>query len=167
MLYTSSEANKTLRAKNDQIDQLITAANKSVVFSVVSADDPEDFRPKYDFLESEKQIATLMQQVRTIKHAINQFNSSTFIDELGMTIDELLVALPQWNKRLSFYEELLYRRPKALKNSYNGTPVYEYINYNLDDAKQAYDLMAERIADAQVILDRINNTIEFDIPIEL
>ncbi|MBO7732603.1 MAG: hypothetical protein J6S67_08625 [Methanobrevibacter sp.] len=166
MLFTSSEANKLLRNTQSQIDQLSSIADKSVVFTALATDNPDDFRPQYDFRKSENKISELMEKVRTIKHAINKFNSSTKIDELNMTIDELLVALPQWNKRLAFYEGLLYKQPKTCKSAYS-TPTYEYTNYSLEEVRMAYDNLSDLISTAQIKLDHLNNTVQFDIPVNI
>jgi hypothetical protein len=42
---------------------------------------------------------------------------------------------------------------------------YEYINYDLDEVKRDYDLVSDELSRAQIALDTINNSIEFELDI--
>ena len=47
----------------------------------------------------QEQLADIEQKIRKLKHTINVFNTMTVIPEFGITIDEMLVYLPQLNTR--------------------------------------------------------------------
>ena len=49
----------------------------------------------------QEQLADIEQKIRKLKHTINVFNTTTVIPEFGITIDEMLVYLPQLNTRES------------------------------------------------------------------
>lgn len=165
MVYTSSEANKLLRSIQNEIKTLTSLADKSAVFTIAQGDNPEDFRPEYNFAETEARIEQLNEKVRIIKHEINFFNANTRIEELNLTIDQVLVSLPQWNARLDVYKTYLNMLPRIVKQGYNTTE-YLYTNFNKEDVQKAYDELNTKINRAQILLDRINSQWGFNIPID-
>ena len=40
---------------------------------------------------------------------------------------------------------------------------YEYINYDLDEVKRDYDLISDELSRAQLALDTLNNSVEFEL----
>ncbi len=53
-------------------------------------------------------------KIRKLKHAINIFNATQTVDGFDMTIDELLVYIPQLTKRKSKLLEMKSRLPKGV-----------------------------------------------------
>ncbi len=100
-----------------------------------------------------------------IKHAINVFNVSTRVEEFDMTIDELLVYLPQLSARKEKLSLMRNRLPKSrVKDNYSKTIVeYEYVNYDLQEVRKDYEAVSDELNRAQLTLDSLNNSIEFDI----
>ena len=162
MLYTSSEANKLIRTLRTQEVSLRNGTSRVATYTVGLNE--EVVKPDYDFIETEKEIEEIQRKIRKIKHAINIFNLSTKVDGLNMSIDELLVALPQWTDKLGTYTRMKNRLAKTRK-SYNGNVEYECINYDLKEVEEAYNALSQKITDAQTKLDLINNTQRFEIDV--
>lgn len=85
-----------------------------------------------------------------------------------MTVDTVLVAMAQKNKRKTFLDYLRKQQPKMRKelqayNMRNTTPEYQYINYDLDQIKQEYEKVTAEIMDMQLALDKHNQTFEFEV----
>ena len=62
------------------------------------------------------------------------------------------------------------RLPKArveMRGYYgrNATPEYVYANYDVELAKQDYEILSRTIIDMQMALDQYNQTVQFDVDI--
>ena len=99
MKYTSSEANKLLRRLNEERDAVLVKEQKSSTFLAAMGEDPESVRPKYDYTVVQNMVAELDLKIRTVKHAINQFNLPQTVPGFDMTVDQMLVYIPQLTAR--------------------------------------------------------------------
>lgn len=95
MQYTSSKANKLLKKLNEEYTLLIVKENDLKTFRAAVGENVESVRPKYDYLSYKKQLETIEKQIINVKHAINIFNTTHIVKDFNMTIDELLVYIPQ------------------------------------------------------------------------
>ena len=104
-------------------------------------------------------------KVRKIKHALNVFNSTTVIDGFDMTIDEMLVFLPQATDRLRKLAVMLSTPAKSRAENTGRTAIieYEYLNYDLAKAQKDYDDLMDMKNRALTALDVVNNTVPFEI----
>ena len=98
MLYTSAEAAKLLRKLNEELEIVERHENQSSTFNAALGENPEDVRPEYNYEATQKEITELERKIRTVKHAINEFNLSYVVPEFNMTIDQLLIYIPQLTK---------------------------------------------------------------------
>jgi len=105
--------------------------------------------------------------IRIIKHAINQFNVSTVVEGFDMTIDEMLVYIPQLNRKKQKLQFMKSKMPKARSmNAFMKNIIdYEYVNYDLDAVKADFEAVSEELTKAQLALDKVNNSIEFEIEV--
>ena len=101
MNYTSAQANKLLKKLNDEYTALLDKETRSRDFRAAMGEDVESVRPVYDYAETQIRLAELEAKIRKLKHAINIFNATQTVDSFDMTIDELLVYIPQLTKRKS------------------------------------------------------------------
>lgn len=173
MLYTSSEANKLLKSYNKELAAYTNLAQKTAVFIAAVFEDKEAVRPVYDFKTVADRINWLQTRIRKIKHAINVFNTTTQVEidgEETLTVDEVLVLLPQLNSNLERLANMKNRLPMARKamgySSGNNQIEYEYTNYNIEDAVKAYHETELRITRIQLALDTINNFKKFEINLD-
>ena len=169
MLYTSAEANKLLREKNDYLKKLQGKEHQTSSFTVALGEDLESVRPEYSYSEMQAEMEKVMGEIRKIKHAINVFNSVTVIPEFGMTIDEMLVYIPQLNAQKGRLESLSSMLPKQRKEDYSyrsgNTNFVEYVyaNYDISLAEKDYKKVSRELSKAQTALDVVNSSVKFEI----
>ena len=76
MKYTSAEAGKLVKKLEDKVNDILSREEKAALFRVASGEDAESLRPEYDFNKTQDEIERLRGQIRTVKHAINVFNTT-------------------------------------------------------------------------------------------
>lgn len=167
MKLTSSMVAKMLRQLNDEMNTLRVREENTKSFVAALSEDPESVRPEYDYAETQKQITETDAKIRKLKHALNIFNTTTVIPEFNMTIDEMLVYLPQLSRRAAKLSVMKDELPKKRENSsysHSGSSIidYRYANYDIKQAADDYAAVSEELAKAQTALDYINSTAEFD-----
>lgn len=169
MKYTSSEANKLLKKLNDEKRMLLDSEGRSCVFNAALGEDVESVRPTYDYLEVCARLSELNAKIRKVKHTINVFNSTTLVDGFDMTIDEMLVYIPQLTDEKNRLYNLSSRLPKERRSvgGYGANTVidYTYANYDVAKAEADYIEVSDLLSKVQTALDVTNNscTMELDI----
>ena len=166
MKVTSAQAAKMLRSLTDELNCLQTFESKACTFVASVGEDPESVRPSYSFEETSEKKKELEEKIRKIKHALNVFNTTTTVPGFGMTVDEVLVYLPQLSAEVSRLDNLKSALPKERVESYGRTNVglidYRYANYDIKAAEREYRTAADTLAGLQLALDKVNNSIEFE-----
>ena len=166
MKMTSAQAAKQLRRLSDQLSTLAAKEKSTSTFLASVGEDEESLRPEYDYAASQKQQAELETRIRRLRHAINIFNTPTVIPGFGITIDEMLVFLPQLTDRVKKFSTMKDALPKVReeRNFMRGSSIidYRYANYDIRQAEADYQAAADELARAQTALDVVNNTVEFD-----
>jgi len=169
MKYTSAQAAKILRQLREEHQRLIAREAETSVFLAAVGEDPESLRPVYDYREVQEKLSDIEEKIRRIRHAINVFNLNTVVE--GMTIDELLVYLPQLNERRARLSAMAARLPRKRAESGMAGRFgaksqiidYEYANYDISAADRDFRLVTQEIARLQTALDKANSTLEIDI----
>ena len=121
---TSAQAAKELRKLNDQHDALLARENKSREFVAAIQEDVEKIRPEYDYAGIQDELDRMERRIRALKHAINTFNLFQEVPGFGMTIDQMLVYIPQLTarkKKLDYMRKKLPREKPKMK-ARNGIP---------------------------------------------
>lgn len=167
MKCTSAEAAKYLRKLNEDYAALISREDVRRDFLVSLGEDPESVRPPYDFRETQIALDEMEQKIRRVKHAINLFNTTHTVPGFDLTIDEMLVLIPQLTKRKNKLAEMKEKLPKTREQTYSKSNIvdYRYINYDSNEAASEYEKAAELLSRAQTALDTVNNTETLDIPV--
>lgn len=170
MKYTSSQAGKMLRKLNDDYAALLKKEEMSKDFLVSLGENAESVRPEYDFLSTQKELEEIERKIRIVKHALNVFNSQTVILEFDITIDEMLVLIPQLSKRKQKLAAMKGKLPKMREQSNGYARIssvveYRYLNYEVSEVESEYEKVVELLAKAQMALDIANNsqTLEIDL----
>ena len=166
MKMTSAQAAKELKTLKDQFDALEALENKSKEFIVSIQEDVESVRPHYDFSSRQAELSELEERIRRLKHAINQFNISQEVPGFGMTIDQMLVYIPQLTARKKKLDRMRKRLPKEREESNfrSGNIIeYRYANYDITLAESEYRRVSEELAKAQNALDALNSTVAFEV----
>ncbi|MBO4289208.1 MAG: hypothetical protein J5865_03800 [Lachnospiraceae bacterium] len=171
MKVTSAEAGKLVKKLEEKISALQALEEKSSVFRVASGEDEELLRPVYDFLESQKKLEGLQADLRTVKHAINVFNTTHTLPGFdGMTVDQALIALPQLSAqkvKLSRFAERLPRERVMGYGAQSNIIDYTIANYKIEDAAAEYDMVSDRLSKLQLALDKVNHSEKMEIDITL
>ena len=170
MKLSSKEANKLLKKLNEDYQLMLNEENENCTFIASTTENIQDCRPKYNYTETQKLLCDFEVKIRKLKHAINVFNTTTVIDDFGITIDEALVLMPQLTKKkekLSILRKNQQRcRVKNRYGDYVGERIdYTYINYSLDDVKKDYDDVVNELDRLQISIDKANVSGRIDVNI--
>lgn len=166
--YTSAEAAKLLKAIEEEIKELRSDEDRVATFNAAVEEDPESVRPDYSYKETQEKLDALARRVRKVKHAINVFNTTTVIPEFDITIDEMLILIPQLTAKKKKLSAMAAKLPKerAQGNRFSEPKFidYTYANYDVKKAKEDLKKVASELSKAQLALDKVNTTVSFEIP---
>lgn len=171
MKMTSAYANKVLKSLED--DKYYWVNKEASSNSYVVAINEEPVVPEYDYAEVAATIDAIDNKICIIKHALNLSNSTAIVavGEKEMSVDTILIRMAQLNKRKSFLDSLRKMLPKQRENqtyySRNAVPEYRYINFDLELIKAEYERISKEVMGMQMALDIYNQTVQFDVDIEL
>ena len=161
MTITSAQAAKLLRQYNEEYQALIDEEEQRHSFVAALGEEVESVRPAYDFAATQAALAEVADKIRHLKHAINRFNVSTTVPGFDMTVDQMLVYIPQLSKAKNRLFDLKSALPKARESAGGfGHAVidYRYANYNVEEAAAEYRRVSDLLAQAQTALDLVNST---------
>lgn len=167
MKYTSAEAAKILRQLNEDYSSVLNMETESCTFIAAVSEDIETVCPEYDFEETQKRLAEIEEKIRKVKHALNVFNTTHTVPGFDMTVDELLVYIPQLTRKKNKLAGMKDRLPKVRQNSNFRTNIidYSYANYDIKAAEAEYTRVAETLSKAQLALDTLNSTETMEIDV--
>ena len=168
MKYTCAEAAKVLRKLNEDLRVLRAKEVKGYRFTAAVDEDLESARPVYNYIQTQNEQLSIEAKIRKVKHAINRFNLETVIPEFSMTVDEMLVYIPQLSERKKKLTEMASFLPKErVSNGYQATKIieYSYTNYDLKRAADDLTRVSDELARAQTALDVINNQGQLELEI--
>lgn len=163
MRLTSAEAAKYLRSLNGDYYHLLHKEGECYTFVASVQEDIEECRPEYDYKKVQKMLIDIEEEIRRVKHAINVFNSTTIVPGFDMTIDELLVYMPQLSSRLNKLDRMRNMEPRVRKNVDYGVIDYLYANYDIKEVEEDYKELSLLLSKAQLALDKLNSTVTFEI----
>lgn len=161
---TSAQANKLLKKLNDEYTALLSREERSQVFRAAMGEEIASVRPAYDYQETQTRLAELEQTIRQFKHAINRFNTSQLVDGFDMTVDEMLVYIPQLTRRKSKLFDTKERVTEQYGRQSNIID-YTYANYDIAAVEADYEKAADELARAQLALDAVNQRELFAFPL--
>ena len=169
MQCTSAEASKLLKKMMEEETRIVKDENQRISFVAATVENPDDVRPEYDFGLTQVKIQEIELKIRKIRHAINVFNTTTMVPECGMTIDQVLVILPQLNAMKNKLDSMRKMLPKSRKKPSYGEKSnfieYEYANFDIAEAEEEYTVVADNLMKIQLALDKINTTEKFNIDV--
>lgn len=166
MKMTSAEASKKLKELKEKLSGILTKEGNCEVFVAAVTEDPESVRPEYDYETTRKEQKELEMQIRLLKHAISKFNLTKEVPGFNMTVDQLLIYIPQLSQKKNLLSEMANRLPKKRsgESSYSNIIDYTYANYDIEKAAADYAEVSEELAKAQMALDLINTTETMEVP---
>ena len=148
MQYTSAQANKLLRKKQEERDALLYQESISRSFVAATTEDKENARPAYSYADTQARLKKIEAEIREIKHAISMFNTTHTLDGFDMTVDQMLVYIPQLTGRKNRLGEMASALPKQrmANNGRSNLIEYTYANYDIEEAKRDYDEVSDELA---------------------
>ena len=160
---TSAELNKELKKLQSERNRILQLEEATSLFVAAITEKVEELRPDYDLRATDEALLEKEKQIREIKHRLNVFNSTHMVEELGMTIDEVLVYLPQQSERVAKLADMaIHTARKRCSDRYGSRTnlvEYEYANFNQAEAQRLYDAAHRNLVRAQIALDRVNTTV--------
>lgn len=161
---TSAEAMKQLKQLQLKRRQILAEETEVSKFTAATTEDVESVRPEYNYQFTKLDLDVIESNIRELKHKINVFNSTYMIPELGLTIDQVLVALPMLNEEVTKLRKMAgaidKRRCSSSYTSRSSLIEYEYLNYDRDFIRQEYEKESKRLSDMQIALDKANTTVD-------
>lgn len=167
MLITSKEANKMLHELEMELDRLLSEEEQAKSFLAAVGEDVESCRPEYSYEKTQDAIKAIENKIIKLKHAINKFNTETVVDGFNKTIDEMLIYIPQLTQRNYKLNNMQNKLPKTREalNMRSNIIDYRYVNYDIDKVKQDYKTSVDELHKAQIALDTVNVTKQFEVEI--
>ncbi len=165
MKCTSQEAGKLLRKLQSDLSSVNVREQNGREFLAAVGEDLESVRPDYNFEETQKTIDEIEGKIRKLKHALNVFNSTTVVKEFNMTIDEMLVYIPQLTLRKDKLERMKDKLPKVREQTRVNSSIldYRYLNYDVQKVADEYEKVCDTLAKAQNALDAVNLTMSLEV----
>ena len=167
MLITSAEANKLLHKLNDEHRMILALERDAREFVAATCEDIDNARPDYDYETTQAMLREQEEKITALKHAINVFNVTQEVPGFGITIDRMLVKIPQLSQKKEKLREMRAALPKTRNRTSGSSSLIEYTYANYDIAKVAadYDAVTDELTRAQNALDLVNSTVKFEIEI--
>lgn len=164
---TSAEASKMLKKVLEEKNIVLAGERQSCVFNASLGEDVESVRPAYDYEETQNALEAYNRKIRILKHAISCFNSTQVVGGTGMTIDQILVYIPQLTEMRDRLFNMQNRLPKQRTSvggiGSNTVIDYRYTNYSVDKAKEDYVRVSDELRMVQTALDVVNTTVKMEI----
>lgn len=157
---------KTLESKRDSI---VSREKKAANFALASGEKIAEVKPHYDFRKTQDEITSLNKKIRKVKHAINTFNVSHAVPGFeDMTIDQVLVYLPQLTERVNKLRTMAEALPRERIESFRVNIVeYMIANYDIEDVEKEYDKARAELNALQLALDSVNSTEKMEIDVTI
>lgn len=164
---TSAEASKMLKKLLEEKSIVLSNEQQSSVFHASLGEDVESVRPEYNYKETQEVLERCNKKIRILKHAINRFNTSQTVGDTGMTIDQVLIYIPQLTEMRGRLYEMQNRLPKQRTSvggiGSNTVIDYRYANYSVDTAKEDYMRVSDELRAIQTALDVVNTTVTLEV----
>lgn len=166
-IVTSAEASKMLKKILEEKNIMLANERQSCVFNASLGEDVDSVRPVYNYEETQKALEFCDRKIRILKHAINCFNASQIVGDTGMTIDQVLVYIPQLTEMRTRLYDMQNRLPKQRTSvggiGSNTVIDYRYTNYSVEKAKEDYTRVSDELRKVQTALDVVNTTVRMEI----
>ena len=150
-------ANKFVRQLKEKLNHIYGQEDSKSTYVEISGEKP--IIPDYDLKETRRHVADLMEDITTLKHAINQFNTTAELSGTDLTVDQALVRMAMLNQEKSRMLSMMQTQPKTVHNSYRNTSSvaqYDVANFNPEDAAKYYEQLESEITSIQLKQDSLN-----------
>ena len=115
MTATVSEINSLINRIEDVLFRIEKWEAIASYFRIFEGEDVEEFRPKYDYEETQKSIAEINEWIRYLSSKIEEAKINTYVEDYGMTVDELDMFEDDLIERMYTLDEILGTDPDLLR----------------------------------------------------
>ena len=165
---TPTQAAKLVKKLTEEKALLLSNEENRCTFNALPIENVDTVRPDYSYGETQSKLERCDLKIRLIKHALNCFNCEHVVGDTGLTIDQILIYIPQLTEMKARLNEMQSRlRKRRVQTYYNKDVIdYEYTNYSPEQAKADYIQVSDTLRKLQVALDYENSTatIEVELP---
>ena len=84
-------------------------------FRILEGEDVEEFRPKYDYEETQKNIAEINEWILYLSSKVEEAKINTYVEDYGMTVDELDMFEDDLIERMYTLDNILGTDPDLLR----------------------------------------------------
>ena len=84
-------------------------------FRIFEGEDVDEFRPKYDYEETQKNIAEINEWIRYLRSKISEAKINTYVEDYGMTFGELVMFKDDLINRMYALDNILGTDPDELR----------------------------------------------------
>lgn len=158
---TLAEANKELKKLQLTVEQLKREEKDNSTFLASIQESVESNRPEFSLDDYLNSFEKVVNNIKSLKHKVNEYNLSLKLPDLDITIDEALLLLPIYTaqKDRLYVLSNMPNKKRVQDNRYSSNIIdYQYVNFDINNAKSQYDALVDYINKIQFSLDKVNNT---------
>ena len=115
MTATVSEINSLINKIEDVLFRIEKWEAIASYFRIFEGEDVDEFRPEYDYEETQKNIAEINEWIRYLSSKIEEAKINTYVEDYGMTVDELVMFEDDLIKRMYTLDHILGTDPDLLR----------------------------------------------------
>lgn len=162
MKMTIDSAQKKIREL--QVELMLARNERERNDSVSYVKDEPKLDIHFNIGETYSKIAKLTNQILSLKHAINVFNTTTYLPGIeDMTVDVALVALPIYQQELATYKGMRGANKITRRAMLNNTVEYTELTYDVEAAEKLYLGFQDSIVRLQQAINEVNMTGTIDV----
>ena len=115
MTATVSEINSLINKIEDVLFRIEKWEAIASYFRIFEGEDVDEFRPEYDYEETQKNIAEINEWIRYLRLKISEAKINTYVEDYGMTFDELVMLEDDLINRMYALDDILGTDPDELR----------------------------------------------------
>ena len=112
---TVSEINSLINRIEDVLFRIEKWEAIASYFRIFEGEDVDEFRPEYDYEETQKNIAEINEWIRYLRSKVSEAKINTYVEDYGMTFDELVMLEDDLINRMYALDNILGTDPDELR----------------------------------------------------
>lgn len=160
MKVTISEANR--KAQQLKLEYTRILNEEKSVKTYAHGEGEQPIIQDYDFNGTQNRLRVLNDRIAWIRHAVNQFNVSTKVQGLNITVDEALVRISMLSGMKKRLDEMLLIPEVTRENNYRAVEIV-HRNFDPAEVQAEADEVTDELNRLRAALDLTNLTSTIDI----
>lgn len=172
MLLTPDAVCKRVKRLQEELAAVQNVEAETCAYTVGTDEVDPPQPPAYNFVMTQKLIERYTQQITTLKHALNVFNTTTClngieVDGASLTIDAALVRMAMLTKQKAKLNKMrLFQKQSRVDAGFRSKAEYRYRNFDAAEAEKWYQSVCMEIEAIQQELNRINVVSQIEVDVE-